>query len=107
MRARISLGSEASEHGFNNNYARVRAKVKLPNLKKRFYLVLSNEDKDDSNLLPLEASRPEEAVDSTDNYSAALSWIKRTPLKKKSRPDLGCALDLISTFSVVTAAITT
>ncbi|PLX96660.1 MAG: hypothetical protein C0622_14420 [Desulfuromonas sp.] len=73
---RISLGWKTSHHGVNDNFIRIRAKARLPQLKERFYLILSNEEEDDYNLLPLEASRPESAARSDDEFNAALRWIK-------------------------------
>ncbi|MCW8893475.1 MAG: hypothetical protein OQL18_09165 [Deltaproteobacteria bacterium] len=87
---RITLGWETSQHGVSNSYARVRAKIKLPNLKERFYLVLSNEEVDEYKLLPLEAKRPQEAVEDTeDNYNIALRWIKRSTIKEKTEARIG------------------
>jgi hypothetical protein len=90
MRTRITLGGEASRHDVNNSYVKVRAKVKLPNLKERFYLVLSNEDVDEYNHLPQETKRPQEVEEDTDgNYNIALRWIKRSTIKEKNEARIG------------------
>lgn len=83
MRTRITIGWEPSEGDTENTYARVRVKVRLPNLKERFDLLFSNEEADDFNLLPLEANRPQQAAETTDeNYNAALRWTKLSTLKE-------------------------
>ena len=83
MRTRITFGWESNQHEENNTYARIRIKIKLPNLKNRFDLLISNEEVDNFNLLPLEANRPQQVSDTTEsNYDAALRWIKRTTVKE-------------------------
>jgi len=83
MRTRITLGWEPSEGDTENTYARVRVKVRLPNLKRRFDLLFSNDEVDDFNLLPLEANRPQDVADTADNnFNAALRWTKLSTLKE-------------------------
>jgi len=90
MRTRLTLGADISQHDVSSGYARVRVKVKLPKLKERFYLELSNEDVDEYNPLPLEAKRPQEVEEDTDNnYNIALRWIKHTTTQEKNDARIG------------------
>lgn len=90
VRTHVTLGWEASRHGTSNGYAQIRVKAKLPNLKERFYLVLSNEEEKEHDFLTLETKRPQEIEEATeDNFSAALRWIKRSTLKEKIDAQIG------------------
>lgn len=83
MRTRITFGWEPSEGETGSTYARVRVKVRLPNLKNRFDLLFSNDEVDDFNLLPLETNRPQQIADTMDsNYNAALRWTRLSTLKE-------------------------
>lgn len=83
MRTRITLGWEPSEGDTDSTYARIRVKIRLPNLKRRFDLLFSNDEVDDFNLLPLEANRPQQVSGSADNnFNAALRWTKLSTLKE-------------------------
>lgn len=76
MKTRITLGWEPNNSDWNDPYVRIRVKIELPQLERRFDLLLSNEEDDDYNLLPLESNRPEEN-DSSNDFNAALRWIQR------------------------------
>lgn len=76
MKTRITLGWEPNKSDWNDPYLRIRVKVELPQLERRFDLLLSNEEDDDYNLLPLESNRYEEN-DSSNDFNAALRWIQR------------------------------
>lgn len=90
VRTKITIGGKTSRHGTSNGYAKIRVKAKLPNLKDRFYLVLSNEEENEHDFLTLESKRPEEIEEATDNnFSAALRWIKRSTLKEKIDAQIG------------------
>lgn len=83
MRTRFTLGWKGSQHNDNDSYARVRVKVRLPNLKERFYLELGNEDSDLPSL-PLESQYLQDTQDDLgDEYNAVLSWLKRTTASEK------------------------
>lgn len=62
---------------WNDPYVRIRVKVELPQLERRFDLLLSNEEDDDYNLLPLESNRPAENDNESSDFNAALRWIQR------------------------------
>lgn len=88
MRTRFTLGWRASQHNDNEAYIRVRVKAKLPNLKERFYLELTNEEIEDPSL-PLESRHFEDADDTEDEYNAVLSWLKRSTSKEKVSARVG------------------
>ena len=77
MKTRITLGWEPNNNCWNDPYVRIRVKVELPQLERRFDLLLSNEEDDDYNLLPLESNRPAENDNESSDFNAALRWIQR------------------------------
>ena len=90
VRTQITIGGKTSRHGADDLYAKIRIKAKLPNLKDRFYLVLSNEDEKEQDFLTLESKRPDEIEEATDNnFNAALRWIKRSTLKEQIDAKIG------------------
>lgn len=89
MRTRFTLGGKVSQHSDSDTYIRVRVKAKLPNLKERFYLELTNEELVDPSL-PLESQQLQDTGNDTeDQYSAALSWLKRATSKEKISARIG------------------
>lgn len=90
MRTRVTVGWEVNRHDADDGYAKIGVKVRLPNLKERFYLELSNEDEAEQDLPALESRRPKEVEEATeDNFSAALRWIKRSTVKETIDTRLG------------------
>lgn len=75
---RISVGWEPKKGDYGDFPVKFRLKMRLPNLKNKVDLILSDNELDDFERLPLEASRPHDDKSNSDDFSAAIRLIHKS-----------------------------
>ncbi len=73
--ARVQVGMEPKSGDWSKYPVKFRLKVQLPSLEERVDLILSDNEIDDFERLPLESSRPHDNRSNSDDFSAAIRLI--------------------------------
>lgn len=76
--ARVQVGVQPKSGDWSHFPVRFRIKMRLPNLEDKVDLILSDNELDDFERLPLESSRPNDNISNSDDFSAAVRVVHQS-----------------------------
>lgn len=76
--ARVQVGVQPKSGDWSHFPVRFRIKMRLPNLEDKVDLILSDNELDDFERLPLESSRPNDNISNSEDFSAAIRLVHQS-----------------------------